>query len=170
MKIYLYGSPILEKKVKDIDKIPDGFDKIIKEMFETMYENIGIGLSANQVGLDMSFFITDISVHEPEYKRMVFINPQIVYSEGESEIEEGCLSIPGIRSNVIRPETVIVRYKTPEGEEKEERISGLMARVIQHEIDHLNGIYFVDRISPLKKSFLASRLKRLKEKALRGEL
>lgn len=167
MKIYLYGSPILEKKVARVENLPEDFDKILTEMFNTMYDNSGIGLSANQVGLDMSFFITDISVHDPHFSRKVFINPEIIEVEGESEMEEGCLSIPGIRSNVIRPERIVLRYMTPEGDLKEERFSNLMARVIQHETDHLNGIYFVDRISPLKRSFFSSKLKRLKEQSLK---
>ncbi|HDN59661.1 MAG: peptide deformylase [Candidatus Neomarinimicrobiota bacterium] len=167
MKIYLYGSPILEKKVARVENLPEDFEKIIREMFNTMYDNSGIGLSANQVGLDMSFFITDISVHDPHFSRRVFINPEIVAAEGESEMEEGCLSIPGIRSTVIRPEKIVLRYMTPEGDLKEERFTDLMARVIQHETDHLNGIYFIDRISPLKRSFLSPKLKKLKEQALK---
>ncbi len=129
-----------------------------------MYEDDGVGLSANQVGVELRFFIADFSLHDKNLGREVFINPEIIAQEGEDILEEGCLSIPEIRERVPRALKIKVRYKNLEGQLLEKEYEGFAAQVIQHEIDHLNGILFVEKISPLKRSFLKSALKKIAEK------
>ena len=117
--------------------------------------------------------IADFSLYEKSYGKGIFINPVIVDSHGENIREEGCLSIPGIRENITRSEIVTLQYETLSGEQKKEEFSGNIARVIQHEADHLSGILTIDRISPLKRSFLSSKLKKIAAIARRensGEL
>ena len=153
-----YGDPILRKKcnsVKDFSKL----ESLLNDMFDTMYEENGIGLAANQVGFDMNLFIIDISGIEEDEKTRVFINGEIINSEGESWFEEGCLSIPDIRLNVKRPDIIKFKYQDEKGQEFEEDFDGLLARAIQHEVDHLNGVFIVDRVSKSEKMSVAKELK-----------
>ncbi|PIS27363.1 MAG: peptide deformylase [Candidatus Marinimicrobia bacterium CG08_land_8_20_14_0_20_45_22] len=168
-RIQLYGSPVLSHKTANVKAlIPPDFSKIIDDMFETMYADNGIGLSANQVGIPLDFFIADFSLKDENGKKMVFINPEILERQGEVVAEEGCLSIPEIYADVTRAEKVKVRYEDVERNVHVEEFSGYFARVVQHETDHLNGIYIVDRISQLKRSFIASKLKRMAADAKKG--
>lgn len=169
LKIYPYGSPILRKKTEKVGKLPPDFGKLLDDMYDTMYNGEGIGLSANQVGLDMSFFIVDFSLHDEKMGKMVFINPVILESAGESVMEEGCLSIPDIHEEAPRADKIKVQYEDTGRIVHIEEFTGYYARVIQHETDHLNGIYFVDRISRLKHSFIASKLKRIAAVAKKSE-
>jgi peptide deformylase len=133
-------------------------------MIATMYDDDGIGLSANQAGLPHRFFVIGESAFKDGRGDSVFINPEILESSEEIwEYEEGCLSVPGIRETVLRPREIRVRYVSEKGEAREEVFTDLAARVFQHELDHLNGIFFVDRISPLRRSRLRKQLKRLEE-------
>ena len=148
LEVVHYGDPILRKKcnsVKDFSKL----ESLLNDMFDTMYEENGIGLAANQVGFDMNLFIIDISGIEEDEKTRVFINGEIINSEGESWFEEGCLSIPDIRLNVKRPDIIKFKYQDEKGQELEEDFDGLLARAIQHEVDHLQGQVFLDRLSDL---------------------
>lgn len=169
LPIYIYGSPILHKKVAPMVERPKDFDRILIDMWETMYDDDGIGLSANQVGLDLRFFVADFSLRDKKMERVVIINPEIISAEGESIEEEGCLSLPGIREQVPRAEKIVLRYETVDHQVIEREFSGFPARVVQHETDHLNGRVFTDRISSLKRSFIKSKLKRLAEKAASGK-
>ena len=133
-----------------------------KKCFETMYESNGIGLAAEQVGLDVQILVVDC--HETENERMVVINPKIVgKSKNKTTLEEGCLSFPGITANIDRPEEIELEYYDLEGTLHKESFSGLIAKVLQHEIDHLNGILIVDRMSRAQRLILKRRLNRLKE-------
>jgi len=165
LKVYLYGSRVLSQPTRPVEALPEDFSQILNDMFETMYDDDGIGLSANQVGIDLSFFVADFSLHDESMGRQVFINPEILAADGSSTLEEGCLSVPEIREEVTRPDLIRVRYRDPDGNTHEEEFAGFPARVIQHETDHLNGIFFVDRISPLRKSFIAGRLKKIAAQA-----
>ena len=165
LKISLYGSKVLSRPTQRVDKLPEDFAQIVNDMFETMYDDDGIGLSANQVGIDLSFFIADFSLHDESMGQQVFINPEILEGDGSSTLEEGCLSVPEIREEVTRPDRIRVRYRDPDGNSHEEEYQGFPARVIQHESDHLNGIFFVDRVSPLRKSFIAGKLKKIAAQA-----
>lgn len=168
LRIQLYGSPILNSKTAKVETLPPDFSQILDDMFETMYADDGIGLSANQVGIPLSFFVADFSLHDENGRKMVFINPEILEYQGEVAADEGCLSVPEIREEVIRAEKIKVRYEDVERNVHTEEFSGYYARVVQHETDHLSGIYFVDRISRLKRSFIASKLKRITADAKKG--
>mgnify|MGYP003586977732 FL=1 len=149
MKIYVYGSPILRKKAAKITKVDKKLEKIIHDMFITMENNEprGVGLAATQVGLLQAFFI-----YELEDDKGVVINPEIVEKRGETEKdEEGCLSVPGVYGIVERPTEIVVTYLDLNGKRHEEVISGLKARIFQHETDHLNGIIFTDYIDDIEE-------------------
>jgi len=163
LEIYLFGSPLLKRKTKRVGVLPDHFPEFLERMYATMYDDDGIGLSANQVGVDLHFFIVDFSLHDKTMSREVFINPEILESTGIDTLEEGCLSVPEIHEKVTRAYQIKVRYENLKREIVEKEFEGFPARVIQHEIDHLNGVLFVERISPLKRSFIDSKLKKIAE-------
>ncbi len=161
LRVIKYGNPILRMKAIKIDQIDDRIQQLVDKMIETMQDEEGIGLAAPQVAESISLLVVDMSLINEKGKPTVFINPEILASEGESVLEEGCLSLPDIREEVKRPEIITLRYQTIEGEVFEKRFDELLARVLQHEIDHLNGVLFVDRISSLKKKMLNKRLKEI---------
>jgi len=156
-KIRIIGDAILRKKTINIEKFDDNLKSIINNMIDTMHNEDGIGLAAPQVGLDKSVLVIDISSIDDSERPTAFINPQIIESAGESVYEEGCLSIPGVREEVARPEEITLKYQDEDGKKHKDTFSGWKARVLQHEIDHLNGILFVDRISPVKKQLLVAQ-------------
>ncbi len=164
LPIYLYGNAVLRKKSVDIDKNYSKLDQLIDNMFETMYKADGVGLAAPQIGLNINLITIDASPlakDEPElidFKR-VFINPKITFDSEETiGIEEGCLSVPGINEGVYRNADLTIKYFDQNFEEKVETFSGYKAIVIQHELDHLQGIVFVDKISPIRKRFIKTKL------------
>ena len=166
MEIIHYGDSILRKVCKQVTDFSN-LSKLLDDMFDTMYEESGIGLAANQVGLDMNLFIIDISGIEEESENVhVFINGEIIESSGESWFEEGCLSIPDVRLNVKRPEFIKIKYQDESGVEHIDEIDGLLARAIQHEIDHLNGIFIVDRVSSTAKIGVGKELKIIEKDAV----
>ena len=169
MNVKIYGSKILRKKVAKLEKLPENFNKLIADMYETMNEEKGIGLSANQVNLDMSFFIVDFGLYNEQLGRQIFINPEIVEMDGHTIDEEGCLSLPGINEKVKRADRIRIKYKNEEFEDCDEVYTNYLSRVIQHECDHLNGILFTDRISALKRSFIKNKLATLEEEAREAE-
>lgn len=158
MPLTHYGMDILRKKTTRLEKYDESLDQLVEDMFETMYDANGIGLAANQVGVDLALATIDISEADESIEPFVIINPEIIESEGAEMMEEGCLSIPGIHENVKRAEYIKVRYMTRENKIIEREAEGLHARVIQHETDHLNGTFFVDRVSPVKRRFLKRKL------------
>lgn len=168
LPITVYGDKILRKKVDRVTKIDDKTIELIKFMFETMRNANGIGLAANQVGVNKSIFVVDISPVEDyeKYKPITMINPKIVDKSDELvTIEEGCLSIPDIRGEVIRPKEITIKYHDTDMNEQQIDADDLYARVIQHEYDHLKGILFTDLISDeLKKQFKKSLNKIQKRK------
>lgn len=168
--IYVYGMPVLRKMGQDIDEDYEGLDQLIADMFETMYNAEGLGLAAHQVGLPIRLIVIDGSRMDADYNdeerlelqsfKKVLINAHILEEKGDPwEFNEGCLSIPNIREEVKRPPEILLSYQDENFEEHEEWYRGLKARVIQHEMDHINGILFTDRISPLRKRLLNSKLK-----------
>ncbi len=162
--ITVYGDPVLRKTTTDIDQDFEGLEQLVEDMFETMHNAEGVGLAAPQIGLPIRIFVVDLSAlgeDEPLLKdfRKGFINPQIVEKVGEKVLmEEGCLSIPGLREDVLRFETIRIRYYDSKWQEYDQVFSGFPARVIQHEYDHLEGVMFVDYCSPLKKRILKGKL------------
>ena len=161
-----YGDPILRKvckPVKDFKKL----SSLIDDMFDTMYEESGVGLAANQIGVDLNLFIIDISGIEEETESVhIFINGKIMESSGESWFEEGCLSIPNIRLEVKRPEFIQFKYQDETGTEHIEEMRGLLARAIQHEIDHLKGVFIVDRVTKTVKMTVENDLKMIAQGAV----
>ncbi len=166
LPINVYGDQILRQKARKVTKIDDKLLMFINDMFETMDKSDGIGLAATQVGQRLQVLIADISKVEgyENTKPMVVINPKIILSESESVMEEGCLSLPGLRVNVKRPEKIRLKYNDIELKEHIEDFDGLAARVLQHEIDHLNGKLIIDYLSPTEKEkikpFLDKMVKR----------
>lgn len=161
-----YGDSILRKvckPVKDFKKL----SSLIDDMFDTMYEESGIGLAANQIGVDLNLFIIDISGIEGETESVhIFINGEIMESSGESWFEEGCLSIPDVRLEVKRPEFIQFKYQDENGAEHIEEMGGLLARAIQHEIDHLKGVFIVDRVTKTVKMTVENDLKMIAQGAV----
>jgi peptide deformylase len=158
-----YGNPILRKKcdsLKDFSNI----DPLLDDMFDSMYEAEGIGLAANQIGLDMNLFIIDVTHTEETETPHVFINSKIISKYGDEGVyQEGCLSLPGISLDVLRPEKVTLKYQTPDEEWHEDEFEGLLSRAIQHETDHLNGIYIIDRVSEIEKIQYQTELKEIEK-------
>ena len=157
-----YGDPILRKKCKSVNEYSN-LNKIIDDMFDSMYEAEGIGLAANQVGIDLNLFIIDITHTDETDEPHIFINSSIVSTgSDENMFQEGCLSLPGIALDVKRPETVKLKYQTIKQEWIEEEFSGLLGRAIQHEMDHLNGVFIIDRVGEVEKIQYKTALKELR--------
>jgi peptide deformylase len=172
-------NPLLRQISKPVIKVDDELREFMKNMVQTMYAEEGIGLAAVQVGVLKRVLVVDIDyesdghhhhdhhhcsgVHVRDTNPRFYVNPEIVsFSSDKSSYNEGCLSFPGARSEVIRPETVTVKYLDYHGKEQLEEMHGLLATCIQHEIDHLNGITFVDHISKLKRDVILNKMKKLK--------
>ena len=162
--ITVYGHPVLRKETTTIEKDYPNLDQLLDDMFKTMYNADGVGLAAPQIGLPIRVFVIDLSVLEEKdtmYKgfKKAFINPEIVErSEKTVSQEEGCLSLPGINESVSRPEKIRIRYLNDKLEELEEEFSNYVARVIQHEYDHLEGKLFIDHISPIRRQMNRGKL------------
>jgi len=171
LPIVAYGDPVLKKKAKNIDKDYPKLESLIENMWDTMYNAYGVGLAATQVGLPVRMFMIDpapfaedddLNVTEKEELknlRKVFINPEITSQSGEEWVfNEGCLSIPDVREDVFRQPEITIEYFDENWEKHTETYSGLAARVIQHEYDHIEGILFTDKLSSLKKRLIKSKL------------
>jgi peptide deformylase len=169
LPITMFGDKILRKKVNKIKAVDNEMKELIDNMFETMSNANGIGLAANQVGADRSIFIVDISnleEHE-ESKPLVFINPKIVKrSEVQTIFEEGCLSIPDIRGDVVRPEAITIEYQDSEFIKQTMNADNLLSRVIQHEYDHLLGILFTDLVNDEMKKRFKKPLQRIRKRKI----
>lgn len=165
LPIYTYGMPILRKEATDISPDYPNLKQLIADMFETMYKSDGVGLAAPQIGKAIRVVVITLDVLKddyPEYKgfNKAYINPHILeYDDSKTEsMEEGCLSLPGIHEPVRRPTRIRVKYQDEAFQEHEEWVDGYLARVMQHEFDHLDGRLFVDRVSPLRKQMIRGKL------------
>lgn len=159
LEIKKYPDEILKKKAEVIAKINGDLQKLIDDMIETMYHANGIGLAAPQVGVSKRLIVVDTSPRQENQSLIVLINPEIINSEGEILSEEGCLSLPGLIIRLKRKEKVIVRGLDRKGKTVAIEATGLLAKALQHEIDHLDGLLIIDRISPLKRELLRKKLK-----------
>lgn len=164
LEICKYPDPVLLKKAKPLDKLDDALKKLIQDMLETMYEAPGIGLAANQIGRPIRIIVFDVTPKDQERKPSVLLNPEIIESEGEQIMEEGCLSVPEYYSDVKRSAKVKVRGLDAEGKPVEICGEGILATVLQHEIDHLDGILFIERISALKRALYKKRVQKKMKK------
>ncbi len=185
LSIFQYGDPILRTKGKQIEKIDNQIRELVANMIETMHAAHGVGLAAQQVGKALQLTVLDVSEVEDRASTMklngkevdpkaamplVLINPEIEVAGGATEIgTEGCLSFPEITGEIERAKSIIVRAQTFEDDKIDIAASGLLARAIQHEVDHLNGILFIDRMNSAAKAALSSRLKRLQKETKRGK-
>lgn len=161
-KVVIYGHPALRKRAEEITIFDDGLRKLAHEMFATMADYEGIGLAAVQIDKNVRLLVVGVPNEETEEMFYLAVtNPVIKESSGTWEMEEGCLSIPDIRDHVTRPAEITLEYDTLEGEHRTIKADGMLARVLQHEIDHLNGILFIDHLSPIRRSLLNGRLKRM---------
>lgn len=164
LEILKYPHPILKRRSKEVEKIDGEVKKLIEDMKETMYQANGIGLAACQVGVSQRVIVLDVSPMDPDQEFIAMINPEIASEEGEIEYEEGCLSVPECVEKVKRKERVWVRGLSPEGKEIEICGEGILAIALQHEIDHINGILILDRISRLKREVYRNKLRKAKKK------
>ena len=164
LKILKYGEPVLEQSADPVTEFdtPE-LNELIDNMFETMYAAKGVGLAAPQVGLSQRVSVIDLSVGEDPAQKIVIINPEVILQEGKQTGEEGCLSIPGFREQVTRANRVMVRAQNAQGETVELPGEELLARAFLHEIDHLNGILFLNHLSPLKRDIIRRKIRKLQK-------
>ena len=170
LKVYEYPDPILKKKASKVEKVDDELRRFLDDMLETMYASVGVGLAAPQVGVSKRILVIDDEQEEDENGNRVkgnpkyFINPEIIWKSEEKVCgEEGCLSVPGQRAEVERFEKIRVHYLDYNGKEQEILADEFLAIVLQHEMDHLDGILYIDRISRLKRNMLLKKLEKFRE-------
>ncbi|NWF92888.1 MAG: peptide deformylase [Syntrophaceae bacterium] len=164
LEILKYPHPVLKKRSKEVERIDERILRLIDDMKETMYGANGIGLAACQVGVPERIIVVDVSPIDPQHNFFAMVNPEIISEEGEIEHEEGCLSVPECFEKVMRKKIVRVKGISPEGREIEVSGEGILAFALQHEIDHLNGVLILDRLSRLKREIYRNRLKKERRK------
>lgn len=162
MPLVLLPDPVLRQKSAPVERVDTEIDRLVADMLETMYDAPGIGLAAIQVGVPRQLLVIDVSKEEEERQPLVFINPEVLASSDErSTYEEGCLSIPDYYAEVERPASVTVRHLDRTGKEQTTEAEGLLATCLQHEIDHLNGVLFIDHISKLKRDIVVRKFTKM---------
>ena len=167
-KILIEPDPILRKKCSPLEKVDDQTRKLMKDMLETMYKAPGIGLAAIQIGILKRIVVIDISKDEEKKSPLFLVNPEIIFrSKNTSVYEEGCLSLPGQFAEIERPAECHLKYLDFDGKKKELKADGLLSTCIQHEVDHLNGILFIDYLSKLKKNMIIKKLLKQKKTSQR---
>lgn len=159
-RIVTYGTPILRQRTQEVANLNGDLQQLIDDMAATMYAAPGVGLAANQVGSPHRLFVANPSEDRDPAKLLVVVNPEVVESDGEFVSEEGCLSVPDFREEVRRARRVLLRGLDREGRPIDVEGHDLLARIFQHEMDHLNGLFFVDRLSPAKRDILVRKLKK----------
>ena len=162
-EILIWPDPRLKEKAVPVDAVDASIGRLIDDMFETMYAAEGVGLAAPQIGVLQRVIVCDTTSVDEGVEPMALINPEIVTAEGSKKYREGCLSVPGEAEEVTRPSKVRVRFLDREGQPREIEAEGLLAVCLQHEIDHLNGVLFVDYLSSLKRELIKKRMKRVKQ-------
>jgi peptide deformylase len=161
--IVKYGDPVLEKPAATIKKFDAELEQLSDDMFASMYAAQGVGLAAPQIGKSIRLAVVDVTAGKNPEAKIVLVNPEIIHAEGEVREEEGCLSVPGFRGYVMRPQFVTVRAQNLKGETFEIRGENLLARAFCHEIDHLNGILFLQHLSMLKRDLIRRKIKKLRK-------
>jgi peptide deformylase len=159
--ILKYGDPVLHERAKPVDAVSPDVERLVDDMIDTMYAAPGVGLAAPQVGVSLRIFVVDISVGRDPSGLIVFINPEFIERDGLQIEEEGCLSVPGFNATVVRPATVTVKGLDRGGTAHQHAGTGLLARAFQHEMDHLDGTLFVDRLRGIKRDLIVRRIKKL---------
>jgi len=161
--IVKYGDPILEKPGAPVKKFDAELEELAEDMFASMYAAQGVGLAAPQIGKSLRLAVVDVTGGKNPEAKIVLANPEIIHAEGEVREEEGCLSIPGFRGYVLRPQFVTIKAQNAKGEAFEIRGENLLARAFCHEIDHLNGILFLQHLSMLKRDLIKRKIKKLRK-------
>ena len=163
LRIELLGAEVLRRKAEAVPTPGPELDRLVADMFETMYDAQGIGLAAPQVGRSERLIVVDVK--EDDAQPMALLNPTVVeFGEAKDRVEEGCLSIPGVAATVERPTTCVVEATDAKGQPMRIEAQGMLARCLQHEIDHLDGVLFIDRISPIKRKMVLAKYRKLAEK------
>lgn len=165
-RIVIYGDPVLRRKADEVASFDESLRSLVADMFETSRAYNGVGLAANQVGVPQRVFVVDVPLEGGARDRFAVVNPVLDQRSGKESGEEGCLSMPGIYEEVVRATTVRLRGFDEHGKPLERIVEGYLARAVQHEADHLDGVLFTDRLSPLKRQFLRRQLDEL----ARGEI
>ena len=159
--IVRYGAAVLQQPARDVDAITPEITTLVDDMVETMYAAPGIGLAATQVGVPLRIFVVDLSVGRDPAALITMINPVFVERDGTQLEEEGCLSVPGFTATVLRPQRAVVRGLDRDGQEHVREGTGLLARAFQHEMDHLDGRLFVDRLRGIKRDMILRKIRKL---------
>ena len=159
--ILKFGDSILHGKAKAVDGLTADIERLIDDMIETMYAAPGVGLAATQIGVPLRIFVVDVSVGRDPEGLLVMVNPEFVERDGVQLEEEGCLSVPGFNATVIRPMRVVVKGLDRHGEPQQLEGTGLLARAFQHEMDHLDGTLFVDRLRGIKRELIVRKIQKL---------
>ncbi|MEW6570157.1 MAG: peptide deformylase [Nitrospirota bacterium] len=170
LEIKKYPERVLKQKASPVEKIDENTLLLINNMIETMHLARGIGLAANQIGILKRICVIDLASRVDTGSLMVLINPLIVEKEGQVEAEEGCLSIPGYMATIKRAEKILVKGLNMQGRDIEIEGSGLLSRVLQHEIDHLDGFLFIDRMNPVRREFFKRRYKKMQKATVQDGL
>jgi peptide deformylase len=161
--IVKYGDPVLETPTKPVEKFDEELQALVTDMLESMYAAQGVGLAAPQIGISRRLAVIDVTNGKNPEGRIICANPEIIHAEGEQREEEGCLSVPGFRGHVARPQYVTVRAQDASGKQFEMRGEGLLARAFCHEIDHLDGILFIKHLSMLKRDMIKRKIRKLQK-------
>ncbi|MGA2481899.1 MAG: peptide deformylase [Candidatus Acidiferrales bacterium] len=164
--IVKYGNPVLEAPTQPVTKFDAELEELCQDMFESMYAAQGVGLAATQIGRNLRLAVVDVTTGKTPEARIVLANPQIIHTEGEVREEEGCLSVPGFRGYVLRPQFVTIRAQDAKGQTFEMRSEGLLARAFCHETDHLDGVLFIQHLSLIKRDLIKRKIRKLRK---RGE-
>ena len=159
--ILKYGDRILHEPARTVEALTPEIDRLVDDMIETMYAAPGVGLAAPQVGLPLRIFVVDISIGHDPLALKVFINPEFVERDGVQLEEEGCLSVPGFNATVVRPSRAVLKGLDRGGNPQQQEATGLLARAFQHEMDHLDGTLFVDRLRGIKRDLIVRRIRKL---------
>ena len=158
-----YGAAVLETKTKPVEKFDEKLARLCEDMFASMYAASGVGLAAPQIGLSLRLAVIDVTVGKNSEARLVLANPQIIHTEGDQREEEGCLSLPGFRGNVLRPRYVTIRAQDVTGKTYAMKGEGLLARAFCHETDHLEGLLFIQHLSMLRRDLIRRKIRKLRK-------
>ena len=165
LKIVKYGSDVLREVAQPVSEVTDEIRQLAQDMLDTMYDSDGVGLAAPQVGISKRIIVIDVNPNDLGCEPMALINPEIVEQEGQVDAEEGCLSVPDVRGEVKRAEKVLAKALNIDGRKVHVEGEDLLARALQHEIDHLNGVLFIDHLGRLKQQLIKKQLRKIKEEA-----
>jgi peptide deformylase len=159
--ILRYGDAVLHEQARPVDALTQDIERVVDDMIDTMYAAPGVGLAAPQIGVPLRIFVVDVSLGHDPSGLLVLINPELVERDGVQLEEEGCLSVPGFNATVVRPSRAVVKGRDREWQEHQHEGTGLLARAFQHEMDHLDGMLFVDRLRGIKRELIVRKIRKM---------